>query len=88
MASTMLIKTIGIGGALMYAEENLLAQYAPEVHQFVTSSSSIMKHCSIPKGYGFVIAVNLIFGSALVVSLGLKVGASRKKFMEKVRTIL
>ena len=72
MATSMFAKAIAIGGAVMYAEDNLLSKHAPDVYNFVTSTASIMNHCNIPKGYGFVILVNLIFANFLMLVLKLE----------------
>mmetsp|Transcript_15861 Transcript_15861/g.23886 ORF Transcript_15861/g.23886 Transcript_15861/m.23886 type:complete len:200 (-) Transcript_15861:232-831(-) len=68
------------GIALMYAEINFLPGI---IRNAVGGNTLVLNLLSLPRAYGCVIIVNVIMSSLLIVSLGFKVGAARKKYAEK-----
>jgi len=83
MASAVIAKVVPVAAGLMYAEAVLIPTHFPEVSAWLTSTSSILPSFSVPKAFGFVILINFIISGFLVLSLGMKVGASRKNFIAK-----
>lgn len=77
----MFAKAIGLAGVMLYAETTLLAQHLPEIHALATATVGPL---NLPKAYGCVIFINVILSGLIIITLGMKVGGSRKKFMEKV----
>lgn len=71
---------IPIGLGIMFAEKFLLPE---SIRTVLSEQSQLVKGLGLEKAFGLVIFINFAFCGVFVVSLGMKVGASRKKFMEK-----
>ena len=81
MAASVILKSVPIGIALLYAEENYLPNILGEIFRRPDQAKCV---CDIPKAYAFVIFVNVVISGLFLISLGFQVGAARKKYADKV----
>uniref|UniRef100_A0A7S4JHF1 Glutathione transferase n=1 Tax=Odontella aurita TaxID=265563 RepID=A0A7S4JHF1_9STRA len=75
---SMLLKFFGPGVAACAAERFAVRLYAPESF---TSSGGY----GLPKLYGGVIAVNVVYSTFTMLSLGFRVGKARREAIEKAK---
>lgn len=77
MATSLILQSFPVVLSSLYVESKILPQYFQQL--FENSLNSL------PKAYGGVILVNVVFSGLYLVVLGMKVGQARKKYTDKVR---
>jgi uncharacterized membrane-anchored protein len=81
MAAAMILQSLPVAISSIYLEQNILPKYFQELF----TNGNLL---SLPKAYGGVVLVNIIASGLYLVVLGMKVGAARKKFTDKVSSLL
>jgi hypothetical protein len=81
MAATLLMKAIPLGAAMIYGEIYLLPKCLGDL---LATPSALVDGVTLPKAYGLVIIINVVWSGFTMIGLGMKVGKARGTYKEKV----
>jgi len=76
---SLLTYSFSAGAVLVFLEEKFLKKYLSYLYE------QSEKLNSIPRGYGLVIAINVVVGGFTIMSLGFRVAKARSVFIEKAK---